>query len=411
MPDNLFIIDIKEFLMNAYEQFRLWFHSQHFGLYETFKPYIFKALKNPLATAITLIALFGIPFTLIKIKKTSTEAGKRLDKLIEELDQYEVNKPKINLKKKPQQDSTEESEALESFSAVDDESHSCPPEPADENDLIVRTLNRPKERLATDSLVALPPLYFKDEATEATDVEQETLSAPQNEEEEEFSFIEPAQKTFSLTGEDDEPDWDQLTEESAGSEVPAASAGSKYEESDFAGLEIQDLQQEMEKTIQKLTRQMSSQDSEEAPDEEAPDVEKVYAVPTLSDFHSIEPQSSAEEIYDNEEPDEPFQETRLESQPQEVLEETTWDEEEPGPTKSDSIVTQLKTFQEKLATRFQPEGGTKIQDSNEPENAKTGETFLKPTGIACSLPSKAKNRDYQELLESLILLNNPRKNS
>ena len=401
----LFIINLNDLGMNLLEQFKSWFDPERSEFIETLRPYFVKALKNPLATAITLLALFGIPFTLIKINKTSTEAGKRLDKLIEELDQYEENKPQLNFRKKIKNASSQQPQSPESDEASSEPGQSCNREPAGENDLITQALGLTQEKPGTGPLLKLPSLYSPD-----TPEEEQTKNPPFGESEE---WIEPSiamvsQEDPSATIEDAEPDWNAVAGDDFQNSESDLPLSSKYAEENLADLEIQDLQKEMEKTIEKLTHELSIPN----PAENAI-AEESETGPVASGFDSIEPFSFEEEVTADSEPEERFQEPlaqTLSSEP--ASDESPWNEEETIKSrKRDSIITQLKTFQKNLETRLRFDPQDDEPDFRESESAMPAsrEPTLKSTGIFFPGREKAKGKNYQELLESLILLKNPNK--
>ncbi|MCH8312347.1 MAG: hypothetical protein IID17_05125, partial [Nitrospinae bacterium] len=59
-----------------------------------------KILDNPLISIITLLVLFGLPYTLFKAKESSNESNERLDLLMDEMKNFEFEKPLIDLKEK-----------------------------------------------------------------------------------------------------------------------------------------------------------------------------------------------------------------------------------------------------------------------------------------------------------------------
>ncbi len=84
-----FILQVKTFL--DLESFFFW---------DTLVLFFNTVSNNPLAFIITLAALVGLPYTLFKAKQSNTEANDRLDQLMEEMQDYEFEKPLIDLKEK-----------------------------------------------------------------------------------------------------------------------------------------------------------------------------------------------------------------------------------------------------------------------------------------------------------------------
>ncbi len=71
-----------------------------------------KIAENPLASIITLIALVGLPYTLLKAKHSDTEAKERLDELMSEMHDFEFDKPLIDLQEKFKDGSFENSPVI-----------------------------------------------------------------------------------------------------------------------------------------------------------------------------------------------------------------------------------------------------------------------------------------------------------
>lgn len=71
-----------------------------------------KVAENPLASIITLIALVGLPYTLLKAKHSDTEAKERLDELMSEMHDFEFDKPLIDLQEKFKDGSFENSPVI-----------------------------------------------------------------------------------------------------------------------------------------------------------------------------------------------------------------------------------------------------------------------------------------------------------
>ncbi len=125
MIENFFQ-SAKENVLQFWNQVQPLFDFENNRFLEGIQPLLSKAMENPLATGIAALALIGIPYTLTKIRKTNTEAGKRLDKLIEELEEFEG--VQASLKEKAQSEA-EEAPAMQQDAPPSIEQESAEPEP------------------------------------------------------------------------------------------------------------------------------------------------------------------------------------------------------------------------------------------------------------------------------------------
>ena len=76
------------------------FDPERFQFLDTLGFFWDKILDNPLISIITLLVLFGLPYTLFKAKESSNESSERLDLLMDEMKNFEFEKPLIDLHEK-----------------------------------------------------------------------------------------------------------------------------------------------------------------------------------------------------------------------------------------------------------------------------------------------------------------------
>ncbi|MGY8760533.1 MAG: hypothetical protein ACKVK9_05290, partial [Nitrospinaceae bacterium] len=85
---------IEQFLQTALEFVKeIWFQlDSRFDLENTeafkfLKPYLIQLQDNPLYMGISVAALFLVPYALIKVKSNSRERERKLDELMEEMEE------------------------------------------------------------------------------------------------------------------------------------------------------------------------------------------------------------------------------------------------------------------------------------------------------------------------------------
>ncbi|QPJ65628.1 MAG: hypothetical protein G3M78_09570 [Candidatus Nitrohelix vancouverensis] len=90
MLKNQTIQGLQETILESVE--KIWLQiDQVLGIEQTsvfqlFKPFLFVALENPLILSASLVALFGIPYAFIKIRKINAEAEEQYDAIIQRMD-------------------------------------------------------------------------------------------------------------------------------------------------------------------------------------------------------------------------------------------------------------------------------------------------------------------------------------
>ncbi len=106
---------IEQFLQSAKEFFEeIWFLlDSRFGLedaeaFKFLKPYLTQFQDNPLYIAISLTALFMVPYGLIKVRSISKERERKLDEMMEEMaEEYDEDDPRRLRQPEPQTGSDE----------------------------------------------------------------------------------------------------------------------------------------------------------------------------------------------------------------------------------------------------------------------------------------------------------------
>jgi len=101
MTGNFFtILNIQEIQDSIILQVNSLFDPERFQFLDSLGLFWDKILDNPLASIITLLVLIGLPFTLFKAKESSTQADERLDRLMDEMKDFEYEEPLTGLQDK-----------------------------------------------------------------------------------------------------------------------------------------------------------------------------------------------------------------------------------------------------------------------------------------------------------------------
>ncbi|MFQ5450094.1 MAG: hypothetical protein ACE5E9_05660 [Nitrospinaceae bacterium] len=399
---------IQKAIMNLWGQLQLLFDPESSSLVQALEPLLKKTSENPLAFLLSLLALVGIPYALYKIKKSSTEAGKRLDKLIEELENYESEKPSFSMKKdSPTESSSEETGPL-LWDSLEDKK--------------INTGKSPPEK---EEPSAFPDWEKEKASPEALPLAGEKLPHADS------STPEPGSWDTNLTyagdgnlveAHEEEEDWESAAP--AISSVPEADSSAPQ---GISSQEIEDLQRNMESTIEQLSNQLAHEDfavSFTPEEKENPITEEDFTVPPIpveegnsSMFEILEADAKEPTVTDagtKEFPEAaPSREEPLSPPPDEDSPPPTLEQEPkaPVPKSQNPLIQRLETFQKHMENRF------RSLESNEeihPEEKATPEfdperEGLEPTGVNCPRQSELEDKDYLELLESLVFLRNQTK--
>jgi hypothetical protein len=101
MFEKLFVnFSFQETLDSILLQLKTIFNPENLFFWDTIKVFFDSISSNPLASIITLAALVGLPYTLYKAKQSNNRANERLDQLMDEMQDFEFEKPLIDLQEK-----------------------------------------------------------------------------------------------------------------------------------------------------------------------------------------------------------------------------------------------------------------------------------------------------------------------
>ena len=352
---------IEQFLQTALEFLKeIWFQlNSRFDLENTeafkfLKPYLLQLQENPLYLGVSLASLVLIPYALIKVRSISRERERKLDELMEEMEEeeYDEDDPRRLRRPEPEDDGdkplfiNEESEPSSYSKVVDTENDEDSEEEITEFELDALS-SEDEENIAPVSS-ELADSDFEKDLNEFMAME-DNIELPADD-----STHDQAIKELQEDGE-----LMELDEPSSETDISESVSDLDEDEQDKA---IKDLQEEMERTINQLTEQI--EEPTEAPSsikdlsqihvsgdatieedytEENDPVLEEEPSPETEPAHSLNEEPSLEqphELSDNEilaslEPE--IEETSsIESEPEYTIEEISDLESEPE-LKADSI--------------------------------------------------------------------------
>jgi len=372
-----------------------------------------KVWDNPLASIFILLALFGVPYALFKAKKSNTEANERLDLLMDEMKDFEFEKPLIDLQEKFTDTSFDNSSATNYKQKV--------PESSPENKVPDLSIEEDSVLQDLESASFVKPLTLDQEATDdflaagsmdlqlETDDESPGLSPLAEEIIEETETIQPAGPGH-LEGEDGDQYFEDLPIREEDRDLVSASEeyfdktevnppDSPVKDEEFASHDRNDLQTRMEQAIKKLRQKYSPLE-----ETERVGAGEINANPVSSAFGVVEKSSFHEETEEDENED--ISHLSPASIPPDSLVEG-----QDNSLKNSHLITHLRSFQENLENHFNSkvhELKTNPDESRETLNS-SFEKILQPTEKTSPAPNKTTDKEYQESLESLKFLRDRKK--
>ncbi|MZH41151.1 MAG: hypothetical protein F3740_05010 [Nitrospinae bacterium] len=246
---------IEQFLQTALEFFKeIWFQlNSRFDLENTeafkfLKPYLLQLQENPLYLGVSLAALVLIPYALIKVRSISRERERKLDELMEEMEEeeYDEDDPRRLRRPEPEDDGdkplfvNEESEPSSYSKVVDTENDEDSEEEITEFELDALS-SEDAENIAPVSS-ELADSDFEKDLNEFMAME-DNIELPADD-----STHDQAIKELQEDGE-----LMELDEPSSETDISESVSDLDEDEQDKA---IKDLQEKMERTINQLTEQI-----------------------------------------------------------------------------------------------------------------------------------------------------------
>jgi hypothetical protein len=410
---------IEQYLQVALEFVKeIWFQlDSQFGLEETeafkfIQPYLLQLQDNPTYMGIAFAALVLVPYGLYKVRSISRERERKLDELMEEMEEDEIDEDDPSRLRRPDPE--------------DDPSRLRRPDPEDEEES--------KNQLHVD----MQKIMGAD-----TDIEpvSSELAEPQIDKDlsefEEFEFDSdpletdsPHDKAIQELQEDGE-----LTELDA--ELSPDDPFANYSEldDDEQDRAIQELQDEMESTINKLTEKLESAPETSSSTKDLGDI-KIGDGATIDDEHTIDEEFSPEEAPETNEPiPEPLslealdlteevveptieniepaiepviKPTEVESAPLQPVPERDYTIEDRPDRQADSLINRLKYFQENLDSRFHHDEKRELPSVPKTIDFAEEHRFVEQQSFATK-KAPIDNKKYMEVLESFIFLKDQNK--
>lgn len=401
--------NIREIWESFLLRLELLLDPENFQFLNVLKPFWDKVLENPLASILTVLALIGLPYTLVRAKKSNTEASERLDLLMDEMKEFEFEKPLIDLQEKfkspaNQTPTNEASEPGYNQTVLElnhkndypdfnvaDESGSGDSEASSFTKQITLDQESTDEFLSTNTLDL--QLEEDDEDPELSPWEDESdieTSQPASSSSAEAEYVDQYFEDLQISDEDRE--LVALSKHSFDeAEVDSAEADSP----DPVDQEADDLKAKMKMAIKKLRQKYPTDDV----NQETASVE-INAEPEPLVFETQKKKSVPEKPENNIDPSPPSQAPVSQDFPVGTKEASL---------ENSDVITHLKSFQKNLEDRFdakihEPETTEASQEQNT-----SFSTTLNTTETTSPPKSISADKEYQESLESFIFLKDQKK--
>jgi hypothetical protein len=436
---------IEQYLQVALEFVKeIWFQlDSQFGLEETeaFKfihPYLLQLQDNPTYMGIAFAALVLIPFGLYKVRSISRERERKLDDLMEEMeeDEDELDEDDPSRLRRPESAQEVETAEAENDDEEDEEDDKPLFETEEEEDPppYMQILEKLDAEESDDEFHVDTQKTMGDN-NELDPVSSE-LAEPQIDKDlsefEEFEFdsdpVEndsPHDQAIQELQEDG-----QLTELEV--ELSPDDPFANYSELDDEEQDraIQELQDEMESTINKLTEQLESTPETSSAIKDLGDI-KIGDGATIDDEYTLDEEFSLEEppvindpapeplsleALDLTEEVEPaieniepvIQDVESEMPPLQPVPERDYSIDDRPDRQADSLINRLKYFQENLDTRFHHDEKRELMPAPKTSDFASEHRFVEQQSFA-TRKAPLDNKKYMEVLESFIFLKDQNK--
>ena len=427
---------IEQYLQVALEFVKeIWFQlDSQFGLEgtEAFKfihPYLLQLEDNPTYMGIAFAALVLVPFGLYKVRSISRERERKLDDLMEEMeeDEDELDENNPSRLRRPNPDDEETAAALD-----DDEEGDKPLFKMEEKDPppYMQILEKLDAEESEDELhVDTQKVMGEDKVIESVSSELAELQIDKDLSEFDSDPVEsdsPHDQAIQELQEDG-----QLTElEGELSPDDPFANYSKLDDDDEQDRAIQELQDEMESTINRLTEQLESTPETTSAIKDLGDI-RIGDEATINEEFTLDKKFSLEEPLETNEPaPEPLSlealdladeiepaieniepaikeiETKL--PPLQPVPERDYVIEDRPDRQVDSLINRLKYFQENLDTRFHHDEKRELTPAPKTVDIAEEHRFAEQQSFATK-KAPVDNKKYMEVLESFIFLKDQNK--
>ena len=369
------------------------------NLFALLQPLYQNAVDNPVAAAAVFMALLGIPLFL---RKSRSKKDSRLDQFEEEMKSFEGETPLIDLKEKFKKSKSIRKPAVTADNLANYDSENEEHDYDFDEDDVIAELEPLEEEMEPDNMVDLSSMISNDESLEDETYyfseDQETTAS------ESPMAVDHQAETNGWNPETDskplqETEWSQADLPG----LPGFDSEEGYSDIEMANAEIDGLQGEIDESNRKTSFVMDSQAKNEESGQE------VTIDTSFPSFESMEPQSLEES----------FQESG-ENEHTEIIFESA--DSSPQSKDSDSYVSEEDH-------EFLPQNGSHSESHAETVDnvvevpfssmVSAPETKVKEIPVSHNLPlrpvhksmemftsdqHKISHNDYEELLESFILL-------
>jgi hypothetical protein len=439
---------IEQYLQVALEFVKeIWFQlDSQFGLEETeafkfIQPYLLQLQDNPTYMGIAFAAVVLVPYGLYKVRSISRERERKLDDLMEEMeeDEDELDDDDPARLRRPNLDDEETAAALDAYEEDDDEDDKPLFELEEEEEedpppymQILEKLDEEEDELHVDT----QKVMGEDKDIEPVSSE---LAEPQIDKDlsefEEFEFdSDPVENDSSHDQAIQELQKDGQLTELEGDELAPDDPFANYSEldDDEQDRAIQELQDEMESTINKLTEQLESTPETSSAIKDLGDI-RIGDGATIDDEYNFDEKFSLDEPLDTSDPEplslealdltdevdptidkiepviEPIAEKiEPESPPLQPVPERDYTIDDRPDRQSDSLINRLKYFQENLDTRFHHDEKRELPSEPKPIDFAEEHRFVEQQSFATK-KAPIDNKKYMEVLESFIFLKDQNK--
>jgi hypothetical protein len=393
MKEFLSNLNLQDMWEDIPEQIGIWVNIATSKLLVFLDPLYQNALINPLPTGALLLALIGIPLIFLKIKnsksKSEAETDDRLDQLMEEMQSFEIKTPLIDLQKNFSDSPITDMEPLrQEESSMKFDFQSSRDESVPDSDHI-------HEILESDNMIELPSLISNEESREndnfSLSEEQETADTP--------SLTDSIENQFRLD-DDKELEREGLTEQASDWSQISRPALSGYDDTELTIEGIENLQQEIEKSILDLPSEQENKDDL---------IQEIKVAPTSPAPEAVEPASQDEDIEETvskieEEIHCQEDDARLPSTNPVATESEA--DRELFVAEEDHLIPHQENFEESFDNQVQSTVSVPEDILKEPQFPQSLplKPILKSQPHANHTRIKSPNKDYKKLLESFILL-------
>jgi len=386
------ILNIQETWEAITLQLKALFDPERFPFLESLGLFWNTISDNPVISIFTLLVLVGLPYTLYKATQSSTQADERLDQLVDEMKDFEFEKPLIDLQEKFKNGSFDHSPVIDYDQDILDLNLERPNSSYSiEEDSVLQDLESTSfvkqitlDQDVTDEFLAAGSMVLK---SQPDDVNLDLSSLP----EDFFDEAEISQPVESRVDEKEPATFNNKDPQTGDDKQDLV-----FFKKETASPGTDDLQARMEQAIQKLKGKYAPPEEIEGETEPVPQV-----------IEAVKKSSLPEETNIEDAPDEEAALPSTESAPSNSLAG-----EQKKSLKKSHVITHLNSFQkifENQLNSTEEQELEKNSDAPQQEQNSSSETILKPIEITRPKKNKTTDEEYQQSLESFLFLKDKKK--